>query len=55
MTTNTHDTALELINSTLTESFVDANNSLHTLMAIKVKERLDEMRETIATSLYEKK
>lgn len=51
MNTQTHDIALELIQSTLDESFVDANNSLHQLMAIKAQEKLNEMREDIASNL----
>lgn len=50
---NTHDIALELIQSTLDESFVDANNSLHQLMAIRAQEKLNEMREEIASNLID--
>lgn len=54
MNINTHDLTLELIQSTLDESFVDANQSFHTLMATKVKNQLDEKRQEIASDLITK-
>lgn len=53
MKTNTHDLALELIQSTLDESFIDANDKLHNLMAIKAKESLDDLKESVASKLMD--
>ena len=55
MHNQTHDISLELIQSTLDESFVDASDRLHTLISIKVKEQIDQLRESVAESMYKKK
>lgn len=43
---------LETIQSILDENFVDAHTNIQTIMAGKVKERLDVLRESTATTLY---
>jgi 3-oxoacyl-ACP reductase-like protein len=49
----TNDLAMDLITATLDESFVDANDKLHSLIAIKAKSALDDMKESIASDLMD--
>lgn len=50
---DTKEIILGTVQSILDESFVDAGEQLHTLLNIRVKNQLDTLRESIASTLYE--